>query len=200
MSSKENDEEDSIEIKAILVGGSGVGKTNLINVTVGKEFNPASTSTSCCSMVQKHLVINNNKFLINLWDTMGQESYKCISKLFFRDSQIVIFVYDITSYDSFKGLEDWINLANDTLNNDYISGIVGNKNDLYLDNKVPQEEAESFALSKKMKFRLVSAKESPQEFEDFLQELIKLYKIPERRKKTVLKKEPEKENKNKCNC
>ena len=192
------DDEDFIEIKAILVGGSGVGKTNLINVSVGNKFCPGSKTTSCCSMVQKHLVINDNKFQINLWDTMGQESYKSISKLFFRDSKIVIFVYDITSYESFTGLEDWINLANSTISDDYISGIVGNKIDLFLESKVPKEEAENYAASKNMKFSLVSAKENPQGFEDFLIELIKQYKIPERRKKTFLKKE--KENKNNCNC
>ena len=200
MSNKGEEDEDFIEIKAILVGGSGVGKTNLINVTVGNKFCPGSKTTSCCSMVQKHLVINDNKYLINLWDTMGQESYKSISKLFFRDSKIVIFVYDITSYESFKGLEDWINLANSVINEDYICGIVGNKIDLFLESKVPTEEAENYAQSKKMKFKLVSAKEYPQEFEDFLIELIKEYKIPERRKKTILKKENPKEEKNKCNC
>ena len=151
-------------------------------------------------MVQKHLVINNNKFQINLWDTMGQESYKSISKLFFRGSHIVIFVYDITSYESFKDLEDWINLANSTISDDYISGIVGNKDDLFLENKVPKEEAENFAQSKHMKFKLVSAKENPKGFEDFLIELIQQYKIPERRKKTILKKENPKNEKNNCNC
>ena len=194
------DDEDFIEIKAILVGGSGVGKTNLINVTVGKNFNAGSKTTCCCSMVQKQLVINDNKFQINLWDTMGQEAYKSISKLFFRDSKIVIFVYDITSYESFKGLEDWINLANSTINDNYISGIVGNKIDLFLESKVPKEEAENYALSKNMKFNLVSAKENPQGFEDFLIELIKQYKIPERRKKTILKKGNGKEDKNNCTC
>ena len=118
---------------------------------------------------------------------MGQKSYKSISKLFFRDSQIVIFVYDITSYESFKGFEDWIILANSTINDDYINGIIGNKNDLYLESKVPKEEAENFAQLKQMKFKLISAKENPKGFEDFLIELIKQYKIPERRKKTILK-------------
>ena len=151
-------------------------------------------------MVQKYLVINNNKFQINLWDTMGQESYKSISKLFFRGSHIVIFVYDITSYESFKDLEDWINLANSTISDDYISGIVGNKDDLFLESKVPKEEAENYAQSKKMKFKLVSAKENPKGFEDFLIELIQQYKIPERRKKTILKKENQKNEKNNCNC
>ena len=179
-------DDDAIEIKAILVGSSGVGKTNLINVCVGQSFNPETKPTNCASLLQKHLEINNLKYVVNLWDTMGQEAYKGISKLFFREAQIVIFVYDITSTESFKNLEEWIQMANDTIGGDYISGIVGNKNDLYLQAEVSEEEAKNYADSKKLKFRLVSAKEDPQSFDEFLLELVKEYKVPENKKKTVL--------------
>ena len=179
-------DDDAIEIKAILVGSSGVGKTNLINVCVGQSFNPETKPTNCASLLQKHLEINNLKYVVNLWDTMGQEAYKGISKLFFREAQIVIFVYDITSTESFKNLEEWIQMANDTIGGDYISGIVGNKNDLYLQAEVSEEEAKNYADSKKLKFRLVSAKEDPQSFDEFLLELVKEYKVPEYKKKTVL--------------
>ena len=179
-------DDDAIEIKAILVGSSGVGKTNLINVCVGQSFNPETKPTNCASLLQKQLEINNLKYVVNLWDTMGQEAYKGISKLFFREAQIVIFVYDITSSESFKNLEEWIQMANDTIGGDYISGIVGNKNDLYLQAEVSEEEAKNYADSKKLKFRLVSAKEDPQSFDEFLLELVKEYKVPEHKKKTVL--------------
>ena len=179
-------DDDAIEIKAILVGSSGVGKTNLINVCVGQSFNPETKPTNCASLLQKHLEINNLKYVVNLWDTMGQEAYKGISKLFFREAQIVIFVYDITSSESFKNLEEWIQMANDTIGGDYISGIVGNKNDLYLQAEVSEEEAKNYADNKKLKFRLVSAKEDPQSFDEFLLELVKEYKVPEHKKKTVL--------------
>ena len=179
-------DDDAIEIKAILVGSSGVGKTNLINVCVGQSFNPETKPTNCASLLQKQLEINNLKYVVNLWDTMGQEAYKGISKLFFRDSQIVIFVYDITNTESFKNLEEWIQMANDTIGGEYISGIVGNKNDLYLQAEVSEEEAKNYADNKKFKFRLVSAKEDPQSFDEFLLELVKEYKVPEYKKKTVL--------------
>ena len=184
--------ENIFEIKAILVGSSGVGKTNLINVSVGKEFNEELKPTICCSLLQKNIIINNSKYCINLWDTMGQEAYKGISKLFFRESQIVIFVYDITSHESFKNLEEWIKMANDVINGDYISGIVGNKNDLYLQSQVPEEEAQKYAKEKNMLFKLVSAKNDPQGFEDFLIELVKNIKFPEYHIKTVLNNKTEK--------
>ena len=190
--------DDDIEIKAVLVGNSGVGKTNLINVCTGKTFNEKSKPTNCCSLLQKPLEINNLKYSINLWDTMGQEAYKGISKLFFRDAQIVIFVYDITSTESFESLEEWIQMANDIISEGYISGIVGNKNDLYLQAKVKEEDAQKYADSKKMKFRLVSAKEDPQSFEDLLIELVKMYKVPENKMKIFLNREPKPQTKKCC--
>ena len=178
--------ENFVEIKAILVGSSGVGKTNLINVCVGQGFNEETKPTDCCSLLQKNIIINNLRYCINLWDTMGQEAYKGISKLFFREAQIVIFVYDITSHESFNNLEEWIQMANDVINGDYVSGIVGNKNDLYLQAQVTEEEAQNYAKEKQMKFRLVSAKNDPQSFDDFLTELVKNIKLPEYHTKTVL--------------
>ena len=195
---KKNNEENFIEIKAILVGSSGVGKTNLINVSVGQGFNETSKPTNCCSLLQKYLEINNIKYIINIWDTMGQEAYKGISKLFFREAQIVIFVYDITSKESFKNLEEWIKMANDIINEEYISGIVGNKNDLYLQSQVSEEEAREYAVRKKMKFRLVSAKEDPKSFEDFLIELVTNYAIPEPQMKMFLSNKSVTKNKKCC--
>ena len=195
--SKNRKEEDFIEIKTILVGSSGVGKTNLINVTVGQGFNESSKPTNCCNLLQKNLEINNIKYVINLWDTIGQEAYKGISKLFFREAQIVIFVYDITSKDSFLNLEEWIQMANDIIDGEYISGIVGNKNDLYLHSQVSEAEAREYAINKNMKFRLVSAKEDPKSFEEFLIELVKEFKIPEQQMKMILNNNPVSKT-NKC--
>ena len=195
--SKNSKEEDFIEIKTILVGSSGVGKTNLINVTVGQGFNESSKPTNCCNLLQKNLEINNIKYVINLWDTIGQQAYKGISKLFFREAQIVIFVYDITSKDSFLNLEEWVQMANDIIDGEYISGIVGNKNDLYLHSQVSEAEAREYAINKNMKFRLVSAKEDPKSFEEFLIELVKEFKIPEQQMKMILNNNPVSKT-NKC--
>ena len=188
----------NIEIKAILVGRSGVGKTNLINVCVGQAFNSESKPTNCASLLQKHLEIDNLDYVINLWDTMGQEAYKGISKLFFREAQIVFFVYDITSKDSFNNLEEWIQMANDTINGEYISGIVGNKNDLYLQAEVTEEEGKKYAEEKQMKFKIVSAKDDPHSFEEFLIELVKMYKVPENKIRTILSNKPVSKSKKFC--
>ena len=83
-------------IKVILLGESGVGKTNLISITNGGNFNENEVVTSSLSFSVKKLNVNGKEYAINLWDTVGQERLRNLTKLFYNDSKIVIFVYDIT--------------------------------------------------------------------------------------------------------
>ena len=70
-----NTDDNNIDLKAILVGESGVGKTNLINTSLGKEFDPNNNTTVAKSYSRKDFQINDKKYDIDLWDTAGQESY-----------------------------------------------------------------------------------------------------------------------------
>ncbi len=167
-----SDENNIEQIKIILIGRSGVGKTNLINTSIGLNFNSNEATTVSGSYVAKNYKINNQDFVAHLWDTAGQEAYKGITQLFFRDSKIIILVYDICSSASLKDLEEWYELCEETINNDHIYGIAGNKKDLYLEEEVSEEEGRKFAESINAKFRLVSAKEDPKSFIDFIKELI----------------------------
>ena len=107
--------DDKEEIKAILVGDPGVGKTNLINTCIGKPFDPRSNSSITTSFVEKQFIINNKEYNINLWDTASQEHYKSMNHLFYRGSEIVIFVFDVTSEESLSNLEFWIKNVKDEL-------------------------------------------------------------------------------------
>ena len=164
--------ENEKQIKAILLGNSGVGKTNLINTCSGFDFDEDYETTSCCSYRQKILEINDTKYIINLWDTAGQELYRAVTKIFIKGSHLVIFVYDITSKESFESLNEWIRICNNLIDNQYIAGIAGNKKDLYMQEQVNEEEARKYAEEKKMLFSLVSAKDDPKSFELFLKDLI----------------------------
>ena len=166
---------DYKEIKAILFGDVGVGKTNLINVSVGMAFNNSEKSTISNSFVTKKANINKQKYNIDLWDTAGQEKYYQITKIFFKGSNIIIFVYDVTSKSSFEGLSKWMDMAKETTDGQYVCGIVGNKNDLYLQAKVDENEAKALAESKGYKFKLVSAFKDPKGIQDFIDELAKDY-------------------------
>ena len=52
-------------------------------------------------------IINDREYTINLWDTIGQEKYRALTKVFFKYSEIVIFVFDITNKKSFDALDYW---------------------------------------------------------------------------------------------
>ena len=166
--------EEDDAIKVILLGEAGVGKTNLINIVTGIEFNDNEASTGTSSFSMKKLTVNGNKYSIKLWDTIGQERFRHLTKLFYNDSKIVIFVYDITQKDSFEELKKyWVKDVEEKLGKDVIKGIVGNKIDLFMKEEVTEDQGKEFAKSVDAEFLLSSAKtDGPKKFEDFL---IKLY-------------------------
>ena len=166
------------EIKIILLGNTGVGKTSLINVCIDPYYAldlDNNNPTLASYFVQKNIICNTKKYILDIWDTAGQEAYLGVTKLFFKGSDIIIFVYDICSENTFKDLGNWINMTEEIIDNPHVCGIVGNKNDLYLNAKISEEDAKKFADSKNFKFKLVSAKNDPRGFSDFLVELVKEY-------------------------
>ena len=161
------------EIKIILIGEPGTGKTCLINVATGNEFNENSESTLLSTYVTKNIVINEKEYSLNLWDTAGQEKYRAMTKIFTKNSKIVIFVYAINNKNTFEEMKSyWIKTIKETLGDEPILGIAGNKSDLYLEEAVPEEEAREFANKLGIKFKLVMAKNDPNSFVNFLQELV----------------------------
>ena len=172
---KDEDDEELIEIKSIILGESGVGKTNLAKAAIDLRFEPNSKSTVNSSYVSKKIYIFGKEYDLKLWDTAGQEKYRALTKLFYKNSKVVIFVYDITNRKSFNELEYWINEVKEALGNEPILGIVGNKSDLEELKEIEETEAKKYAEEKGIKFKLVSTKENPKEFKLFLRMLIKDY-------------------------
>ena len=199
MSSNKNDDSNFIEVKAILLGDVSVGKTSLINVSVGMEFNPSEKTTISSAYGQKKIKIDSQDYNIHLWDTAGNERFRSLTNIFYKGSQIVIFVYDITHKKSFIGLKKWVEDVENIIDNNYICGIVGNKQDLYSQEEVKEEEVKEYADSKGMKYKLVSANGNPKGFNDFLEELVVDGKNCFKRKKKIpLKKSIQK--KKSCTC
>jgi len=95
-----------IPVKVILVGDSGVGKTSMINRYL-KQFKNHIDSTVTTSYYTKLEVIDDYKLNLQIWDTVGQEQYRSLNTLFFKDAQICLMVYDITKEDSFSSIKDY---------------------------------------------------------------------------------------------
>ncbi len=164
-----------IKLKIILVGEAGVGKTNLINIMRDKAFGEEEDPTSNCGFFEKEIEVDNKIFNVYLWDTIGQEKLRAQTTIFFKNSKIVVLVYDITNRDSFDKLEEWYKLAIENLGKNIILGVLGNKSDLYLKEKVKDEEGEEYAKSIDAKWSLSSAKSERKQFIEYINELIRIY-------------------------
>ena len=162
------------EIKVILVGESGTGKTSLINATMGLKFQEHLETTASNNFSSKKITINNKEYVLNLWDTIGQEKFRSLTKIFIKDSKIVLLVYDITVLKTFKELDYWYKIIHDILGDEPVVGICGNKQDLISQEQVKEEDAKKYAEEKNLPFKLTSAK-NPFSFNKFLEEMVKKY-------------------------
>ena len=166
--------EDDDGIKVILLGETGVGKTNIINIATNQNFEPEEKTTIVSSFSKVILKIKKKQYQLNIWDTIGQEQFRQLTKLFYNNSKIVIFVYDITSKESFNELKNyWVKDIESKLGNNIIKGLIANKSDLFLYEQVKEEEGEEYAKSINAKFLMFSAKDdSTQKIQDFFSILL----------------------------
>ena len=164
-------------IKVILLGNAGVGKTNLINVAMRRKFELNTASTMSQNFSRKFVEYNGMKYTLEIWDTIGQEKLRSINKLFYKNSKIVIFVYDITKLDSYNDLQMWAKEIDTELGlENVIKGVVGNKIDLFLEEKVPDTDGEKYAESIGADFLRTSAKcDDPEIFNKYLINLFEKY-------------------------
>ena len=173
-----DNENDLKEIKVILLGESGVGKTCIINRYVHNLFSPEVESTLGSSFLCKEIIKDNIKYKLNIWDTTGQERYRSVTNIFIKGALIVILVYAIDSMNSFESLKYWYENVKEKLEGDkYILAIVGNKSDLIENEVVSEDEARSFATERNAIFATISCKQTPEGidclFNNLLDELIK---------------------------
>jgi len=159
MTDNNNEEENEIIIKLVIIGDSMVGKTNFLYRFVDGVFNAVHTSTVGFDFKPKiHYMKNlNKKIKFYVWDTAGQEKYMAINKSLFQRVQGIILMYDISDESSFNNLPKWINLIKEYANNlPFI--LVGNKSDLQDNRKIPFEKGENYAKQNDIKFLEASSK------------------------------------------
>ena len=170
-----SNKEKPLEIKCILLGEPGVGKTSIISRYVSDEFDSNVSTSSTVSYVCKLIEKNNKKIKLNIWDTIGQEKFRAISKMFLTDTKIVILVYSIISQDSFKNLDYWLNLYKDQLEESTILGVAANKSDLFLQQEVPDEKGIEYAEKNGAIFAIISARNNKASVDKFIDKLVDAY-------------------------
>ena len=171
----ENEFEDN-NIKIILIGSFGVGKTSIIKSFDKKKFNEYEPSTLSCNFISKTVIIDNKNYICDIWDTAGQERFRSLNKLFIKDSKIIILVYDISQRKTFIELKYWIDFIHENLDlGDVTLGIVGNKSDLYKKEDVTVKEGQDLASKQDAYFSLLSAKVDSPGIESYFERIIKIY-------------------------
>ena len=129
----ENEINVPVRCKIILVGNSGVGKTSIIGGYIDKlDKNESSTIGGSYSSKEEN--IEGKKIIFEIWDTAGQEHFRSLNSIFFRNALICIMVYDVTRDNSLNELESyWYNSVKEVNHQEIIFHIVGNKMDLIED-------------------------------------------------------------------
>ena len=171
---EEEEDEENIEMERLndfqmnhnyifrlcLLGDPNAGKTSLLTRFCDNIFKESYNNTIGVDFKVVTLKYKNKIIKVHIWDTAGQERFKSIAVNYFRSAHGFIFIYDITDEDSFKNIENWIDLAFKNTNSAVINFLVGNKNDREEDRKVDKATAEEFAKEKKLIFFEASAKTS----------------------------------------
>ena len=161
-----------------LIGNICVGKTSLLARYADNSFKESYANTIGVDFRVITLKYNDIIAKVHIWDTAGNERFKSITINYYRSSHGFIYVYDITSKESFENLDMWINLTNENCGTNAINFLVGNKSDLEKEREVTKEEGEEFAKKYDLIFIETSAKNNDNVgklFEFFTYKLIEYY-------------------------
>ena len=133
--------DDTVDmIKLIIVGDSGVGKSNLLSRFTRNEFSLDSKSTIGVEFATKSIVAEGKTIKAQIWDTAGQERYRAITSAYYRGAVGALLVYDLTKHATFENVERWLKELRDHAEANIVVMLVGNKSDLKPQRAVPTEE------------------------------------------------------------
>jgi len=172
--------QNAISCKVVLIGEAGVGKTSIINRYINNTFSTNSMSTTGASFAAKTMYFeNHDKYVkFEVWDTAGQEKYRSLIKIFYKDASVAVLVYDITRKQSFEEIKNyWIsqlkeNAPKNLSKNPYdkflkinffsflVIAFAANKSDMYEMEEVEEEKGRAFAKEVGGIFKYTSAKNS----------------------------------------
>ena len=131
--------------KIIIVGDSGVGKSNILGRYINNEFKQDTKSTVGVEFASKKVTVNDVNIKLQIWDTAGQERYRSITSAYYKGSKGCFIVYDITSSQSFENIEKWYEEISKTGDKSLSIILIGNKCDLEDERKVTIEMGENKA-------------------------------------------------------
>ncbi|ELP91160.1 hypothetical protein EIN_480990 [Entamoeba invadens IP1] len=136
-------------LKVLLLGESGVGKSAICHRLCKDSFTDIYTSTIGVEYAPKYIDLENNTLKVQLWDSAGQERFKNITRCYYRSTNGVILVFDMTQRESFNKVVEWYDdVMSKSEGSRPVVYIVGNKSDL--SDKICVSEKEIDKLSERL--------------------------------------------------
>jgi Ras-related protein Rab-2A len=161
--------------KYIIIGDTGVGKSCLLLQFTDKRFQPVHDLTIGVEFGARMITIDNRQIKLQIWDTAGQESFRSITRSYYRGAAGALLVYDITRRETFNHLTRWLEEARQNANQSMVIMLIGNKSDLDHRRQVTKEEGEKFAKDHGLIFLETSAKTAANVEEAFIGTASKIY-------------------------
>ncbi|XP_054038967.1 ras-related protein Rab-25 isoform X2 [Rissa tridactyla] len=168
------EEDYNFVFKVVLIGESGVGKTNLLSRFTRNEFNHDSRTTIGVEFSTRTILVGDAVVKAQIWDTAGLERYRAITSAYYRGAVGALVVFDITKHQTYDVVDRWLKELYDHAEASIVVMLVGNKTDLAQAREVPMEEAKMFADNNGLLFVETSALDSTnveQAFETILKEI-----------------------------
>lgn len=175
-SHKPDDDYDYL-FKVVLIGDSGVGKSNLLSRFTRNEFCLESKSTIGVEFATRSIQVDGKTIKAQIWDTAGQERYRAITSAYYRGAVGALLVYDITKQVTFENVERWLKELRDHADANIVIMLVGNKSDLRHLRSVHTEDAQAYCEKEHLSFIETSALESTNVESAFKRILTEIYHI-----------------------
>ena len=125
-----DDSQSDAKFKIIVIGDSGVGKSCFLLQFTDGDFKDEHNVTIGVEFGAKIIDIKGKSVKLQIWDTAGQESFRAITRTFYRNAEGVVLMYDITRSESFQNLKDWLGEIRANADPDVVIYLVGNRHDL----------------------------------------------------------------------